>query len=254
GILPSRYLNPSADRPAVSDDIRGQLVRGALTSVAFIELDIYEPIKNPKQEFNFPVPPETIHTVPSTFKSLERGLGDAIERWPEVVDGAVSVLTKLDAALGAIDFVSLNRESIDALSATEALMVELTQSPLVDRNSELVISMVASLEEFRALAAQLSGPKGDVDRAVNSFVGAADAFQEDFAGSDIPAAVAAVEQAGTGLSANSGELSRVLLDLRRSLDEVSATLSSVRGMSDILARDPGALLYGRTPKGPFGKQ
>ncbi|MFT7487032.1 MAG: hypothetical protein ACI9F9_002891, partial [Candidatus Paceibacteria bacterium] len=43
GILPSRYLNPSADRPAVSDDIRGQLVRGALTSVAFIELDIYDP-------------------------------------------------------------------------------------------------------------------------------------------------------------------------------------------------------------------
>ena len=251
GILSGRQATGDGQIPEVSDDLRGKLVRGALTSVAFIELEHYDKAKYPEAEFTFPIPPETIHTVPSTFKSLEMDLSDALAEWPALISSVVSVLQRMDDGLAAMDFEALNREAVLSLTAAEQMMTRVTASPLVNGDSDLMQELTGTLVELRGLTAQLRGPGGDVDRAVTSFEGAADAFQEDFAGSDIPAAVASIESAGKGFTGNSAELSRLLFDLRASLNELTGTLSSVRQATDILARDPSSLLYGRSPKPPF---
>lgn len=251
GISPSSATNPVGDEGFVSDEIRGQLVRAALTSVAFIQLDVYDVDKHPEQRFSFPVPPETIYTVPSTFKSLEKGLTEGLAKLPGVFDRVSSVLKSLDEGLMVLDFSALNREALETLASAENMMNAVAKSPLVDQDSELMRSLTKSLDELSALTAQLRGPNGDVDRAVTSFTGAADAFREDFEGSDIPAAVAAVQAAGVGFEGTSSDLSLLIDSLRTSLAQLTVTLESVQSLSDVLIRDPGALLRGRTPRAPF---
>ncbi len=232
-------------------NLRGQLVRSALTSVAFIELRQADPQKHPAQEFSFATPNRIVYTVPSTFVSLEKGLTEALEQWPEVASNAASVLEKLDRGLGAMDFVGLNRSGLETLAAAESLMNRVAESPVLDENSKTMQAFTVTLAEFRALLDQLRGPNGDVKRAVTSFVGAADAIHEDFGESDIPGTVAALERAGSGFEGTTQEMNAVLRDLRQSLRQLDATLGAVQGMADTISRDPGSVLHGRSPQKPF---
>lgn len=246
GISPSQFENRISGQSFVGEDIRGKLVTKALTGVSLIEIDVFDPEKNPKPEYTFPIPWETIHTVPSTIKSFERGLMDALERWPEIADSAAGVLRGLDEGLQEIDFSRISTEVVVTLERAEELMATLEASPLVDENSETVKQFDATLLELRGLVAELRGTNGAVERFVGSFEGAAGAIQGDFEGSDIPAAVASIEAAGTGFEETSQEVTELVHGLRGSLIQLNATLRSIQGIAEMLARDPGALLYGKS--------
>lgn len=251
GIQPTEFDQRPQGRTFVPSDIRGQLVSSALTSISFIQIDVFPEENNPIPSYSFPIPWETVHTVPSTFKSLETGLMEALEGWPEISNRAASVLGRLDAGLAEIDFEALNDEAVGVLRSSDELMVSLRASPLVDRESATYRQLEGTLTELRALLEQLRGDGGDVDRFVTSVSGAADAFREDFQGSDVPAAVEAMAAAGRGFEETSLELTQLVRDLKRSLRSLDAALGSVENMTDILARDPAAILHGRTAKKPF---
>jgi phospholipid/cholesterol/gamma-HCH transport system substrate-binding protein len=239
------------DQGELFSNLRGQLVRSALTSVAFIELRQADVDKDLVQEFSFATPPRLIYTTPSTFVSLEKGLTEALDQWPEIAGNAARVLEKMDGALGAMDFPEYNRSGLEALAAAEQLMEGIASSPILNAESDTMQSFSVTLGEFRALIDQLRGPDGDVNRAVTSFVGAADAIEEDFGESDIPGTVAALERAGVGFEGTSQEMNAVLRDLRQSLQQLDATLGAVQSMATLLSRDPSSVLHGRTPQQPF---
>lgn len=251
GIQPTDFEQRPQGRTFVPPDIRGQLVSSALTSISFIQIDVFPVESNPIPNYSFPIPWETVHTVPSTFKSLETGIMEALEGWPQISTRAASVLARIDDGLEQMDFSALNDESVSLLRSADDLMKTLRTSPLVDRESTTFRELDGTLVELRALLVQLRGPDGDFDRFVGSVSGAADAFREDFAGSDIPAAVEAMTAAGRGFEETSLELTQLVRDLRHSLKSLDAALGSVENMTDILSRDPAALIYGRTPQKPF---
>jgi len=251
GIQPTDFEQRPQGRTFVPADIRGQLVSSALTSISFIQIDVFPEANNPIPTYSFPIPWETVHTVPSTFKSLETGIMEALERWPEISGRVSSVLARIDDGLEQVDFAALNEESVTALRSADELMTSLRSSPLVDRESATFQELDGTLVELRALLQQLRGDGGDVDRFVGSISGAADAFREDFQGSDIPAAVEAMAAAGRGFEETSLELTQLVRDLQRSLKSLDAALGSVENMTDILSRDPAALIYGRSARKPF---
>lgn len=248
GIEPERQ---SRERPFVPEDLRGQLVTSALTSISFIQIDVFPLRTHPLPEYSFPIPWETIHTVPSTFKSLETGIMEALEGWPEISRRTASVLSSLDAGLAEVDFATLNDEAVGLLRSSDELVTTLRTSPLVDRESTTYRELEGTLGELRQLLAQLRGPGGEVERFVTSAVGAADAFREDFEGSDLPGAVAAMEAAGRGFEETSLQLTVLVRELQVTLRSLDATLGSIESVADLLARDPAALLYGRTARQPL---
>lgn len=251
GISPSQYENRIEGQSFVSEDIRGKLVTRALTSVSFIEIDIFDPEKFTKPEYTFPIPWETIHTVPSTIKNFERGLMEALESWPAIAERVTRVLEGIDQSLEEIDFEGISTELVTVLSHADDMMARLESSPVIDGESETIQSFEATLAEVRGLIAELRGTDGAVERFVGSFQGAADAIADDFEGSDIPAAVIAVEAAGSGFEETSQEMTQVMGELRSSLTQLALTLRSIQGIADLLARDPGALLYGKSPSRSF---
>jgi len=251
GISPSEFEHRIEGQSFVPEDIRGQLVTRALTSTSFIEIDIFDPQKHPEPTYNFPIPWETIHTVPSTIKSFERGLMDALERWPEIADRAASVLRHLDEGLAEVDFGRLNDDLSTVLRDADEMVVAMRSSPIVDGESATVKKFDATLDELRALLDELRGREGAVARFVESFEGAADAIAGDFEGSDIPAAVRSVEAAGTGFEATAQSMTQLVGELRSTLLQLDAALHSVQSLADLLARDPAALLYGKSPSRTF---
>ena len=243
GIAPGEYEQHSESDDFVSPEVRGQLVTSALTSVSFIQLAIFDPAKHPLQHYTFPIPWETIHTLPSTFKSLERGLMDALERWPEISNLAIEVLRDLDQGVEDLNIKALSAGAVDMMAEVEDLSRKLDESPLVDRRSATFEKIHTVLDDLHVV---LSGLRGD-DGAIARFESAAQAFEEDFEGSDIPAAVAAVEDAGRGFEGSSQELTLMLQDMRKALTQLNATLGSVQNLTDLLNRDPASLLYGKSP-------
>jgi paraquat-inducible protein B len=239
------------ERTFVPEDLRGQLVTSALTSISFIQIDVFPVAAHPIPEYSFPIPWETIHTVPSTFKSLETGIMEALEGWPEISRRTASVLERLDEGLAEVDFPALNREAVALLESSDELMESLRTSPLVDRSSRTYQELDGTLGELRLLLQQLRGQEGDVHRLVTSVSGAAEAFREDFAGSDLPAAVSAMEAAGRGFEETSLQITVLVRELQTTIRALDQTLGSVGAVADLLARDPAALLYGRTARQPI---
>ena len=247
GISPSEYEHRIEGQSFVSDEIRAQLVTRALTSTSFIQIDLFDADKYPRPEYTFPIPWETIYTVPSTFKSLERGLTELLEKWPEIADRASSLLRGLDDGVHALDFVRINEQALTLFEGADSMMRQLRSAPILDGDSQTMRKFEAALDELNGLLRELRGSNGAVERFVGSFEGAAIAIQGDFEGSDIPAAVAAAEAAGAGFEVTSQEMSQLMRERRGSLTQLDATLRGIQSIAELLARDPAALLYGKSP-------
>lgn len=251
GISPADYENRIEGQPFVSEDIRGQLKTSALTSVSFIQLGIFDPERNPMPSYTFPIPWETIPTVPSTIRSLETGLMDALDMFPELGQHAEGILHQVDEGLVSVDFQALNDEAVAMMRGVDEMMEALASSPLIDGDSTTMIKLDGALDDLRGLLGELRGRQGKVSQFVDSVSGAADAIREDFARSDMPGAVAALQGAGEGFQATSQELTLLAGELRTSLVQLDATMRSLQRLVEVLARDPGALLYGKTHQTPF---
>lgn len=236
-----------AGQSFVSEDVRGQLVTSALTSVSFIQIDLFAASKYEVKKYTFPIPWETIHTVPSTMKSFESGLMGALDQWPKVAGRAVDVLTRIDDGLLAIDFGKINADLISMMENADDLLVKLETSPFVDGESSTIHELEATLVEVRGMIADMRGKQGAVERLVSGIVGMTGAIQADFDGSDFPAAVLSVEAAGSGLGETSQEVTQLARDMRDSLAQLDATLRAIQDIANLLARDPGALMHGKSP-------
>ena len=251
GIDPEEFEPRSGRTSFVSDDLRAQLVTSALTSISFIQIDVFDE-PPPVAEYTFPTPWETIPTTQSTFKSLERGLMDALDRLPHVAEKAEALLVSLDQGVQDLQVATLSREVVETLEVARALMTDLKASPFVDRDSTTIAELDRTLTGIADLAEGLKGPSGQVERVVARFDAVGAAIQADFEGSDIPGAVQAMESAGTNLSGTSQELSTLLREMRGGLDQVQAVLTSLQGLTDMISKDPGSLLHGRSARAlPF---
>ena len=246
GISPIQRLGDD-DGGFVSDELRGQLHTSALTQVSFIQIDFFDPMRYPVPDYTFSIPPDTIHTVPSTFKSLETGIMEALDRWPELSRLAQELMTNLNQGILDLELDALSRDVQRALVAAEEVMIDLKSSPLVNRDSAMLKKFEGTLNEITGLVADLRGEGGAVNRVVDRIDRVGEAIQIDFEHSDIPGAVNAVRDAGLGLDNASQELTLLLRELRIGLGNLEATMTSVRELADLLHRDPGALLRGKTP-------
>jgi paraquat-inducible protein B len=245
GIALEELKQSNSDRSFVSDDLRAQLVTSALTSVSFIQIDVFDP-PPPRPTYTFPTPWETIPTTPSTFKSLERGIMEALDSFPRLSAQVETLLERLNQGVEDLQLATLSQDLSELLGSGEKLMTELRTSPLVDKFSDTFAKLDRMMLELGDLAAELNGPDGQVERVVQRFDSVGAAVQADFEGSDIPGAVEALKGAGHALEGTNQEVSSLLRDVRGGLDRFQVTLAALQELALMLSRDPGALLHGRS--------
>ena len=209
--------------------LRTQLSTQGLTGVKFVEIDFTDPAANPPPELPFPPGPRYVPARTSTIKSLEESLQGIGERLPDLVDRAVSTLTKLEAMLDELRDQRVPHRIADAVAGVGAavgdirrLAQHLDRARLGERTGEVLDRFNGAVARLTAVLDQLGGAQGlvaSVRRATDS-----------------------IGHLGAGATGSAAELERVLR-------EIGDAAQSFRELVEDIDRDPDMLVKGRARGG-----
>lgn len=206
-------------RRMVERGLRARLQLGSLITGQYrVELDFFP---NTPMNFRSSNPQTEIPTVPSPIDTLQR----AITRLPieQIVDSLTAVLSNLTEALGKGQLAAALEEFTGAFRAARSL---LTESPLLKALEGSIAQVEGATSSVkRELPASLAA----FQRAMNSLAKAADDLRR------------VADSAETAI----GRDSPTMNDLRRMLKDAAAAARALRNFTDMLERNPEALIKGR---------
>jgi phospholipid/cholesterol/gamma-HCH transport system substrate-binding protein len=209
----------------VPPDLRMQVVSQGITGVKFLLIDFFDIKDNPPPDLPYPVPENYIPAAVSTMKNLEDAVVRAVNRIPEIAEGIVVVMDKVNHLLDEVEGGQLLEKGSSTLARANevlaALQREIDQSHL-GRLSSRADAMLTLLNETitrsNVLLARLDGDKGlmaSAQRASN--------------------AVGDVAVGARGLGP----------ELEETLRDVQEFTAAIQRVADALERDPDMLLKGR---------
>jgi phospholipid/cholesterol/gamma-HCH transport system substrate-binding protein len=210
-------------------ELRTQLSTQGLTGVKFVEIDFADPSANPPPELPFPPGSHYVPARTSTIKSLEESLQGIGERLPELVDRAVSTLTKLEAMLDELRDEKVPRRIAEAVAGVATAVGDvrrftqnLDRARLGDRAVDTLGRIDAAAARLTAALDQVTGEHGLIARARSAFD--------------------AVGNAGAGASHSAAEIDRVLR-------QIGDAALAFRELVEDIDREPDMLVKGRARSG-----
>ncbi len=222
--------NPTVDSHVkVPPDLRTQLVSQGITGVKFVQMDFFDVKSNPPEELPFPVGDNTIPSAVSTLKSLEASLVGAVNRIPELTDGVLQIMLRINRILE--DFQGKQvpdaakttlAHADDLLKSLNATMKRIEAQGVVDKSASTIENLNKTVAKFNTLLDRLDGDKGlltSAQRATDSF-------------GDL----------GKSATGTTRELDATLREIREAAEAVRAFL-------DALEKDPDMLLKGKAKRG-----
>ncbi len=215
---------------AVPADLRMQLDSAGITGVKFISIDFFDVNDNPAPVLPFPVPENYVPAAASTMKNLEDAIVRAVNRFPEIADQLVAVMSRANHLLSAIDDQRLPQQASATLARAgevlSSLQLALKQAN-IGKLSSGADAMIGRLQDAIAhldsMLTKMDGEKGllaSAQRATDSM--------GDLAGG----------AAGIG-----SELANTLRDVREAAE-------SIQRLTDALDTDSDMLLKGRAKGRP----
>ena len=226
------------DGPLIPFGLRARIERSIVTGVAFVQTDFFELARYPIPKYPFEVQPDTVHSVPSSQKTFERGLEDLLVSVPELITSLGSLTEELHTALQSAEIsasMKSVRETLDHLS--EAL-VAVDWRNLYERTAETIGVATSASRELQGLAADLRGPDGVLNKIAADVHGLAAELQQSIAAADVPGLSRSFRRLADALTPLGDDTGETLVALRRASD-------SFRQLAELLERDPSALLRGR---------
>ncbi len=213
-------------RIVVPPDLRVQLDSSGLTGAKFISIDFFAVADNPVVPLPFPVPDNYIPSAQSTMKNLEDSVVRAVDRFPEVADQIIRLISKMNRILDDVDDRQLPEQAGITLNNVNHAIEDLRgavrgmdPAKLSAQSQQIMTNVNGALERLTALLDRLQGPKGllaSVERAAS--------------------AVGEVAHGATGIGT----------DLADALKGVQDATTTIRRLGDDLDRDPDMLLKGRS--------
>jgi phospholipid/cholesterol/gamma-HCH transport system substrate-binding protein len=209
----------------VPPDLRMQVVSQGITGVKFLLIDFFDIKDNPVPELPFPVPENYIPAAVSTMKNLEDAVVRAVNRIPEIAEGIVVVMGKVNRLLDEVQGGQLLENGAATLARANQVLAtlqhELDQAhigQLSSRADEMLTLLNATLTRSNTLLARLDGDKG------------------------LMASAQRASNAVGDVAVNARSLGPELEETLRDVQEFTAAIQRV---ADALERDPDMLLKGR---------
>ncbi len=209
------------DGPFVHESLRAQLVTSILTGESFIQNDFFNIENYPVPEYSFELPWNTVHTVPSTTKSLADGLAVVSEHLPTMMEDLSRVLGAVEEAVQGAHLADLLEQISSLLVVSERRLSDLDELPILRQG-------VTSLAQAESTLAEVEGLLKDLRQ-----------------GGDVGEMAASFTRMSTQLARAADEVAILSTELRGDLQGLDETLRSIRRLADLLEQDPGSLLYGR---------
>lgn len=206
-------------RRMVERGLRARLQLGSLITGQYrVELDFFP---NTPMNFRSSNPESEIPTVPSPIDTLQR----AFTRLPldQMVDSLTTILTNVTQAVGNGQLSAALDEFTGAFQAARAL---LSDSPVIKALETSLAQVDGATNTVRQ---ELPGALSAFQRAMNSLARAADELRR------------VADSADTAI----GRDSPTMNDLRRMLKDAAGAARALRNFTDMLERNPEALIKGR---------
>ena len=209
----------------VPPDLRMQVVSQGITGVKFLLIDFFDVKDNPPPDLPFPVPPNYIPAAVSTMKNLEDAVVRAVNRIPEIAEGIVIVLGKVNRLLDDLQGGKLLENAAGTLTRANQVLASLQGAldqshigKLSARADESLTLLNQTITRSNTLLARLDGDKG------------------------LLASAQRASNAVGDVAVNARSLGPELEETLRDIQEFTAAIQRV---ADALERDPDMLLKGR---------
>lgn len=209
----------------VPPDLRMQVVSQGITGVKFLLIDFFDIKDNPPPVLPFPVPENYIPAAVSMMKNLEDAVVRAVNRIPDIAEGIVVVLAKVNRLLDEVQGGKLLENGATTLAKANQVLTELQQEihgshigKLSTQAQESLTLLNQTIAHTNALLARLDGDRGVV------------------------ASVQRASNAVGDVAVSSRSLGPELEETLRDIQEFTAAIQRI---ADALERDPDMLLKGR---------
>lgn len=248
-----------SDQPFVPRNVRVQLASAGITGVKFLSIDLFEPKKQPMPELGFIVPWNYIPAVPSTLRSLEDTFLRLADELPEGVADAKALLKEARAFLAAVDAPALSKDAQGLMTDAREALAAADAPGLKGKIDTLLSSLERTAERLEGLAADVSrytAEGGQVDGLITDVREATRTVREAVDRADIAATTSSLRVTAGSVTDLSRELGGASGELRQALVALRDAAEKVADLAEVLERDPGSLIHGRTPGavGPGGRR
>jgi len=215
-------------RLSLPPDIRVQLGSSGVTGTKFLQLDFFNERTHPPPQVTFRLPRNYIPATPSTFKSLEDSVINAVDQFPALAKQVDSVLSQINLLLTEIRAQKLPEQASGTLAEADAVITLL-------RNK---------LEQLPM--AELSGDARAALQGVGRTLAKADVLLDQI-GSDT-GLLHSVQRASDGVGDMAGNATGVVSDLGATMRDLRETIDAIRSLAEALERDSDMLIKGRARK------
>jgi len=235
---------------AAAEQYRVQLASAGITGVVFLQADVYDPERHPSMKLPFEPPPNWVPSVPSTFKSISDFAIEATNRLPEIAENGNRLLDQLQKVLKEIDLPGVSERVKRTLDTVDARLTALDAAGLSTRTATVLDEGAETMRHARraigTLEADLAAARKVLDR-IESLGAIAERAVAD---AEVGRTAAAARDAGAEVGAAARSVALMGDELRGQLVVLREAVDAIRRLADMLERDPGSLIHGKSPESP----
>ena len=165
--LTAERSNGTFTRLVIPPDLRVQLASPGITGVKFIQMDFFDEKANPPLVLPFAVPENYIPAVASMMKNLENSVVQAVDRFPELAQQMVLVLSQVSALVTQIDGAGLPEKFAQTLALVNrvldqvgAALVALEPGTLSKEGQQTLKALNAAIAGVSEIVSRVGGEKG----------------------------------------------------------------------------------------------
>jgi ABC-type transporter Mla subunit MlaD len=210
-------------RIAVPSDLRVQIGSSGLTGSKYLQLDFFLERSHPPPRLPFPVPRKYIPATPSTFKSLENSIMQAVDTLPVLAKQLDALLAQVNNVVDEVRDAHLPDQAAQTFAAANA-----TIRVLHDKLEQIPVR-------------ELSGDARGSLAKLNSVLARAEAMVAHVDGDVLNS----VQRASDGVGDVAGNATGVVNDLGATMRDLRETVDAVRQLAEALERDSDMLVKGR---------
>ncbi|HEY6878048.1 MAG TPA: MlaD family protein [Polyangiales bacterium] len=213
------------ERIIVPPELRVQIGSSGLTGSKYLQLDFFLERTHPPPKLPFPVPRKYIPATPSTFKSLENSIMQAVDTLPLLAKQLDALLSQVNNVVNEVRDARLPQQAAETFaSANAAIRVlhdKLQQVPMRELSGDLhdaLGKLQGVLVKADGLVAQVGSEAG---------------------------VLASVQRASDNVGDVAGNASGVVSDVGTTLRDLRETIDAIRQLAEALETDSDMLIKGR---------
>ena len=227
-------------------DLRVQVVSQGITGVKFVQADFFDPESTPMPELSFDPGPNYVASAPSTLKGWEDGLTTMLELLPRALE---KISTLVEQVTTVVEEARVGELATSLERTLEQLRERLTQFDSQAVSSELTglgSEARALIERMDALIAGLEDEQGALMRTLTGLAQLTENAGQELQEARLADTTASLRTSAASFGSLGTDSTQLPEELRQTMVRLRETLSAVTDLAELLERDPGALLRGRS--------